>query len=269
MAMGITRRCLAKQLPAVATSSSSRPNLAIGSIARPAASGQRQDGTPAYARKAVEDSLKRLNVDVIDLYYLHRVDPATPIEETVGALAKIKEEGKIRAIGLSEVSAATLRRAHKVHPITALQSEYSLWTRDVEDEILPTSRELGIGFVPFSPLGRGFLAGALPTEPADRRNQLPRFQADAVAANSLRRATIEKVSARLGVTVAQVSLAWLLSKNVVPIPGTRHVSHLEANWAANDIVLDVATIAELENAFPPGSTVGARYSPEGLARVNA
>ena len=232
-------------------------------------SGRRIDGTPAYARKAVDDSLKRLGVDVIDLYYLHRVDPATLIEETVGALAEIKRQGKIRAIGLSEASAATLRRAHKIHPIDALQSEYSLWTRDVEDEILPTCRELGIAFVAYSPLGRGFLAGALPTDPNDRRLQHPRFQAEAVAANSVRRATIEKIATRLGATVAQVSLAWLLAKGVVPIPGTRHISHLEANWAANELALDAATIAELEEAFPPGSTVGARYPKAMLAAVNA
>jgi aryl-alcohol dehydrogenase-like predicted oxidoreductase len=227
------------------------------------------DGSPAYARKAVEDSLRRLGVDHIDLYYLHRVDPNTPIEDTVGALAKLKGEGKIGAIGLSEASAATLRRAHKIHPIAALQSEYSLWTRDVEQEILPTTRELGIGFVAYSPLGRGFLAGAAPSDPNDRRFSHPRFQPDAVAANSLRRSTIERIAARFDASVAQISLAWLLTKDVVPIPGTRHIRHLEANWAANSLVLDASTIAELEDAFPPGSTVGARYPEAQLARVNA
>jgi aryl-alcohol dehydrogenase-like predicted oxidoreductase len=222
-------------------------------------SGRALDGRPDYAREAVEASLRRLGTDYIDLYYLHRLDPATPIEETVGELGRLKDQGKIGAIGLSEVDAAVLRRAHAVHPIAALQSEYSLWTREVEAEILPTTRELGIGFVAYSPLGRGFLAGAQPTEDGDRRNLHPRFQANAIAANSKRRAVAEGVADRLGASVAQVSLAWVLSKGVVPIPGTRHIAHLEANWAANDLALDSASVRELEAAFTPGSTVGARY----------
>jgi aryl-alcohol dehydrogenase-like predicted oxidoreductase len=222
-------------------------------------SGRALDGRPEYVRQAVEASLRRLGVDHIDLYYLHRLDPLTPIEETVGELARLKEQGKIGAVGLSEVDAGVLRRAHAVHPIAALQSEYSLWTREVEADILPTARELGIGFVAYSPLGRGFLAGAAPVEAGDRRNLHPRFQADAVAANSKRRSVAEGVAERLSVSVAQVSLAWVLSKGVVPIPGTRHIAHLEANWAAGDLVLDSASVAELEAAFTPGSTVGARY----------
>ncbi|THD81669.1 MAG: aldo/keto reductase [Phenylobacterium sp.] len=222
-------------------------------------SGRALDGRPDYAREAVEASLRRLGVEQIDLYYLHRLDPQTPIEETVGELARLKDQGKIGAIGLSEVDASVLRRAHAVHPIAALQSEYSLWTREVEAEILPAARELGIGFVAYSPLGRGFLAGAEPVEATDRRRQHPRFQAEAVAANSKRRAVAEAVAGRLGVTVAQVSLAWVLSKGVVPIPGTRHIAHLEANWAAGDLDLDAGSVAELEAAFPVGSTVGARY----------
>jgi aryl-alcohol dehydrogenase-like predicted oxidoreductase len=222
-------------------------------------SGRGLDGRPEYARAAVEASLRRLDLEHIDLYYLHRLDPQTPIEDTVGELARLKAEGKIGAIGLSEVDAEVLRRAHAVHPIAALQSEYSLWTREVEAEILPTARELGIGFVAYSPLGRGFLAGAQPVEANDRRHLHPRFQAEAVAANSQRRVVAEGVAQRLGVTVAQVSLAWVLSKGVVPIPGTRHIAHLEANWAASDLILDPASVAELEAAFPPGSTVGARY----------
>ena len=219
------------------------------------------DGRPEYVRQAIEASLLRLGTDYVDLYYLHRLDPQVPIEDTVGELGRLKAEGKIRAVGLSEVDAAVLRRAHKTHPIAALQSEYSLWTREVEDEILPAARKLGIGFVAYSPLGRGFLAGSLPTEPDDRRNIHPRFQADAIAANRTRRAAIEDLAARLGVSAAQVALAWVLSKGVVPIPGTRHVTHLEANWAANDIVLESSHIAELEAAFPIGSTVGERYPP--------
>jgi aryl-alcohol dehydrogenase-like predicted oxidoreductase len=230
--------------------------------------GRGLDGRPEYARQAVEASLKRLGLDHIDLQYLHRLDPQTPIEDTVGELSRLKEEGKIGAIGLSEVDAEVLRRAHRVHPIAALQSEYSLWTREVEDEILPTTRELGIGFVAYSPLGRGFLAGAEPVEENDRRRQHPRYQAEAVAANSVRRAVAQTVAERLGVTVAQVSLAWVLSKGVVPIPGTRHIKHLEANWAANDLVLDPASVAELEAAFTPGSTIGARY-PAGAPAVPA
>jgi aryl-alcohol dehydrogenase-like predicted oxidoreductase len=208
-----------------------------------------------------------LAVDHIDLYYLHRLDPQTPIEDTVGALARAKEQGKIGAIGLSEVAADVLRRAHKVHPIGALQSEYSLWTRDVEDEILDTARELGVGFVAYSPLGRGFLAGAEVTDPNDRRRIHPRFEQRAIAANSVRRAVAERVAKRLGVTTAQVALAWVLSKGVVPIPGTRHIKHLEANWAANDLVLTESDVAELENAFVPGSTVGARFPASMAANV--
>jgi aryl-alcohol dehydrogenase-like predicted oxidoreductase len=230
--------------------------------------GRAQDGRPDYVRQATEASLQRLKLDHIDLYYLHRLDPQTSIEDTVGELSRLKDEGKIGGIGLSEVDAGILRRAQKVAPITALQSEYSLWSRDVEDEILPTARELGIGFVAYSPLGRGFLAGAQPTEPGDRRFQHPRYEPDAIAANSVRRAVAEGVAKRLGVSVAQVSLAWVLSKGVVPIPGTRHIAHLEANWAASDLVLDAATVAELEAAFTPGSTVGARY-PAGSPAVPA
>jgi len=224
------------------------------------------DGRPEYVRQAIEASLKRLKVDHVDLYYLHRLDRQTPIEETVGELARLQAEGKIRGIGLSEVDSATLRRAQATAPIAALQSEYSLWTREIEADILPTARELGVAFVAYSPLGRGFLAGQVPTEAGDRRNEHPRFQAEAVEANSRRRAVIEAVARRLGATSAQVALAWVLSKGVIPIPGTRHVKHLESNWAANDIVLDAATVGELEAAFPPGSTVGARF-PAGAAWV--
>lgn len=219
---------------------------------------RRVNGSPAYARRRLEQSLKRLRTDHVDLYYLHRVDPLVPIEDSVGELVRLKEEGKIGAIGLSEAPADILRRAQAVHPIAALQSEYSLWERHVEEDILAATRELGITFVAYSPLGRGFLAGNQPTDPTDRRHHHPRFQPEAVEANSKRFVTIQQVAERLDITVAQVSLAWLLARDVVPIPGTRHIANLEANLAANDVVLDSATIAELDAAFPAGTTVGDR-----------
>ncbi len=227
------------------------------------------DGEPVTARAAVEASLRRLNVDHIDIYYLHRIDPDTPIEESIDQLARVQAEGKIGGIGVSEVGAAQLRAAHGVAPLTALQSEYSLWTRGVEVEILPTARGLGIGFVAYSPLGRGFLAGAGPVEDDDRRRIHPRFQAEAVAANGRRRRTIEDVAERLRATPAQVSLAWVLSRGVVPIPGTRHVRHLEDNWAAGALRLDEGTIEELEAAFPRGTTIGDRYPAEQMVHVPA
>lgn len=230
---------------------------------------RRVNGEPAYARRRLEESLQRLKVDHVDLYYLHRVDALVPIEDTVGELSRLKEEGKIGAIGLSEAPAEIIRRAHAVHPITALQSEYSLWERHVEADILPTTEELGIAFVAYSPLGRGFLAGNRPTEESDRRHAHPRFQPQAVEANSRRFAAIEKVAERLGATVGQVSLAWLLKRGVVPIPGTRHIAHLEDNLAANNIQLDAATIAELNEAFPAGTTVGDRYPPQSIANIQA
>jgi len=218
-------------------------------------------------REAVEASLKRLGLEHIDLYYLHRVDLQIPIEESVGELGRLRDEGKIGGVGVSEATADGIRRANAAYPLTALQSEYSLWTRGVEAEILPTVRELGIGFVAYSPLGRGFLAGAEVTYPKDRRRQHPRFQPEAIAANSRRRTAIEAVAARLGASIAQVSLAWVLSKDVVPIPGTRYIAHLEANWAANDLQLDPASVAELETAFAVGTTVGERYPADGLRLV--
>ena len=242
-----------------------RSGLVIASKFTHAQAGK--DAPKVQARAAVEASLARLGLDHIDIYYLHRIDPDVPVEESIGQLGRLVDEGKIGGVGISEASADQLRRGHAIYPITALQSEYSLWTREVEDEILPTARELGIGFVAYSPLGRGFLAGALPSEDGDRRNIHPRFKADAVAANASRRRGIEEVAARLGITPAQVSLAWVLAKGVVPIPGTRHIAHLEANVQANEVVLDPATIAALETAFPPGTTVGDRYPPEQLKQV--
>ena len=225
------------------------------------------DAPTISARQAVEASLERLGLDHIDLYYLHRVDPGIPIEESVGELGRLQAEGKIGGVGVSEADAEGLRRAHAVHPLTALQSEYSLWTRDVEVGILPTVRELGIGFVAYSPLGRGFLAGAEITDPDDRRHQHPRFQPEAVAANSRRRKAIERVAEGLGASIAQVSLAWVLSKGVVPIPGTRRIAHLDSNWAANELELGDDDIRELEGAFAPGVTVGDRYPADGLKLI--
>lgn len=222
---------------------------------------------PVRAKEAVDSSLQRLGLDFIDLYYLHRIDPDIPVEDSVGELGRLVERGKIGAVGLSEASAAQLRRAHAVHPIAALQSEYSLWTRDVEAEILPTARELGIGFVAYSPLGRGFLAGAEVSDPNDRRRQHPRFQPEAVAANSRRRAVLEHIAQTHSVSAAQLSLAWVLHNNVVPIPGTRHITHLESNWGANALWLGRDTLTELEAVFPPGSTVGARYPADALKLV--
>jgi len=219
------------------------------------------------ARDAVHASLRRLGVDHIDLYYLHRVDPDIPIEESVGELGRLQTEGKIGGVGVSEASAEQIRKAHAAHPLTALQSEYSLWTRDVEVDVLSTVRELGIGFVAYSPLGRGFLAGSEIVDADDRRHIHPRFRAEAVAANGRRREILQQVAERLEATIAQVSLAWVLSKNVVPIPGTRHIAHLEANWAANDLKLDAQSLAALEAAFPLGSTVGDRYPAEQLKLV--
>lgn len=244
-----------------------RDELVIASKFHHRPAGSAPDAPPVRPRDAVEASLTRLNLDHIDLYYLHRVDRQIPIEDSVGELGRLQEEGKIGGIGVSEASADAIRRAHAVHPLSALQSEYSLWTRDVELEILPTVRELGIGFVAYSPLGRGFLAGSEIIDSDDRRHRHPRFQPEAVAANSRRREAIERVAQRLGSSIAEVSLAWVLSKDVVPIPGTRHIAHLEANWAANHLSLDAATIAELEEAFPHGSTVGERYPADSLANL--
>ena len=219
------------------------------------------DSSPANIRTAAEGSLKRLSTDHIDLYYQHRVDPGIPIEDTIGALAGLVAEGKIRYIGLSAAGAATIRRAHAVHPLTALQSEYSLWTRDPEAEILPLTRELGIGFVPFSPLGHGFLTGTIrfteQFDDSDWRKSNPRFTGENFQ-NNLRIADqIEAVAAEIGITPTQVALAWLLAKgdDIAPIPGTRRVSRIEENTAADGIELTTAQISKLDNLTPAlGST---------------
>ena len=223
------------------------------------------NGSPEYVRKACDASLERLGVDHIDLYYQHRVDLDTPIEETVGAMKELVEAGKVKHLGLSEAAPATIRRANAVHPITALQSEYSLWSRDVEDEILPTVRELGIGFVAYSPLGRGFLSGQiksvddLPED--DFRRRGPRFQGENFQHNLDLVAQVEEIAAEKGVTPSQLALAWALAQgdDVVPIPGTKRVRYLEENAAAADLTLSAEDLARLEEAFPKGATAGDRY----------
>ncbi len=222
-------------------------------------------GDPEYVRECCDASLQRLGVDVIDLYYQHRVDRTVPIEETVGAMTELVAAGKVRHLGLSEASPATIRRAHAVHPIAALQSEYSLWTRDPDDEILPTCRELGIGFVAYSPLGRGFLTGRFRTPEFaadDGRSRHPRFQGDNLQRNLAIVDVVEEVARRCGATAAQVALAWVLHRgdDVVPIPGTKRVRYLEENMAAVDLVLDAGDLAALEAALPLGGVAGDRYA---------
>jgi aryl-alcohol dehydrogenase-like predicted oxidoreductase len=232
-----------------------------------------ENGRPDYVPQACEASLKRLGIEVIDLSSLHRVDPAVPIEDTVGAMARLVEQGKVRHLGLSEAGAQTIRRAHAVHPIAALQTEYSLWTRDVEREILPTCRALGIGFVAYSPLGRGFLTGAI-TGPqslaaGDRRRVMPRFQ----DANLVRNAALVEALGTLadaeGATRAQLALAWLLSRgpDIVPIAGTGHVQRLEENARAAALAPSAATLDALDRLFAPDAVAGARNDPAMLARL--
>jgi len=216
------------------------------------------DGTPEYIRKCIDLSLQRLGVDFIDLYYLHRVDPLTPIEETVGAMAEQVKQGKVRFLGLSEARADVVRRAMKVHPITALQSEYSLWTRGVEEEVIPTCRELGITFVPYSPLGRGFLTGTVRNAESlaadDFRRRVPRFTGENFQKNLANLEIIRRVAERHHASHAQIALAWVLSKgeDVIPIPGTKRVRYLEENIAATDVQLTSAEIDELESIRPYG-----------------
>ena len=231
------------------------------------------DGSPENARRACEGSLKRLGVDVIDLFYQHRVDPAVPIEETIGGMAALVTEGKVRHIALSEAAPETIRRAAKVHPITALQSEYSLWEREVEDDILAACRENGIGFVPYSPLGRGFLAGTFRSlddlAANDWRRNDPRYQGDNFAQNLKVVDAIGAVAARHGVSNAQIALAWLLAKgdDIVPIPGFKQRKTIEDSVASVDVVLSYDDIAALETAAPVGGTSGPRYGERGMKMV--
>jgi aryl-alcohol dehydrogenase-like predicted oxidoreductase len=229
------------------------------------------NGTPANAKRVAEESLKRLNTDVIDLYYLHRKDPNVPIEETVGAMKELIEEGKVRYLGLSEVGHETLRRAHKIHPITALQSEYSLWERGVEKSILPVLRELGIGFVPFSPLGRGFLIGAFKSihelPQGDFRYNVPRFHDEHAAANLKIVEIVKMIAARHSSTPAQIALAWVLAQgdDMVPIPGTKHRKYLDDNLGALHIHLSIEDFAELNKLSSMVS--GERYLPHLMQMV--
>ena len=223
------------------------------------------DATPAYAKQAVEGSLKRLGVDVIDLYYLHRTDGKTPIEDTVGAMADLVREGKVRHLGLSEVDADTLRRASKVHPIAALQSEYSLWSRDPEDGVLEACRELGIGFVAYSPLGRGFLTGQLKRfedlEADDYRRHSPRFQGENFTRNLELVAKVERLAKEKGCTPAQLALAWVLARgqDIVPIPGTKRRKYLDENLGALDVKLTEKDLKDIDAVAPPGIAAGERY----------
>jgi aryl-alcohol dehydrogenase-like predicted oxidoreductase len=232
------------------------------------------DSRPAHLREAVEGSLRRLRTDRIDLLYQHRVDPAVPIEDVVGAMAELVREGKVRYLGLSEAGEGTLRRAHAVHPISALQSEYSLWERDLERTILPLLRELGIGLVPFSPLGRGFLTGtarpAAEYPEGDYRRGDPRFQGESFTANARAAAVVSELAARRGATPAQVALAWLLhqGEDVVPIPGTKRRRNLEENLGAAALALSPAELAELHAALPPGTTAGPRYGERMLSFID-
>jgi aryl-alcohol dehydrogenase-like predicted oxidoreductase len=231
-------------------------------------------GDPEYVRSACEASLKRLGVEVIDLYYQHRVDPKVPIEDTVGEMARLKEEGKVRYLGLSEAAPQTIRRAHATHPITAVQTELSLWSRDAEAEVLPTVRQLGIGYVAYSPLGRGFLTGQIksPDDFADDdfRQNHPRFQGENFEKNIQLVHEVEALAREKGCTTAQLALAWVLAQgdDVVPIPGTRHVKYLDENIGALEVRLTGDDLKRLDQILPPGAAAGDRYHARGMETVN-
>jgi len=233
------------------------------------------EGSPAYVQAACEASLKRLGVEHIDLYYQHRVDPNVPIEDTVGAMARLVEQGKVRYLGLSEAAPATIRRAHAVHPVTALQTEYSLWSREPEENgVLATVRELGIGFVPYSPLGRGFLTGAIRTpadfEEGDYRRHSPRFQGDNFARNLALVEQVREIAAARGLSAGQLALAWVLAQgeDLVPIPGTKRLGYLEENLAALDVALNADERARIDAVFPVDAAAGARYPAASIGSVH-
>ncbi len=231
------------------------------------------NGKPDYVRQACEASLKRLNVEVIDLYYQHRVDPETPMEDTVGAMADLVREGKVRYLGLSEAGPQTIRQAHAVHPITALQAEYSLWSREPEDGILTTVRELGIGFVPYSPLGRGFLTGQIKSiddlDPADYRRNSPRFQGENFQKNLDLVREIESMAQEKGCAPAQLALAWVMAQgdDIVPIPGTKRRRYLEQNVQALDVRLTPEDLERIDRIIPPGAAAGTRYPAQNMAAL--
>jgi len=231
-------------------------------------------GDPDYVRSACEASLRRLGVDVIDLYYQHRVDPNVPIEETVGAMVRLKEEGKVRFLGLSEAAPATIRRAHATHPIAAVQTELSLWSRDAEGDVLPTVRELGIGYVAYSPLGRGFLTGQITSQEDfpddDYRRFHPRFTGENFEKNIALVREVEAMAGEKGCTTAQLALAWVLAKgeDVVPIPGTKRRKYLDENIGALDVKLSDDDLCRLDEILPPGAAAGDRYHAQGMATVN-
>jgi len=258
---------------------SSKPDIKIatkfGIVRKPGEYKRTLDNSAAYARQSCIASLRRLQIDHIDLYYVHRINGKQPIEETIGGLSRLVEEGKIGGIGLSEVSAETLRRAHAVHPITAVQTEYSLWSRDVEAEILPTCRELGVGFVAYSPLGRGFLTGRYQVSqdfsPDDFRSQLPRFSDIAIQTNRRIVDVIASMAKSKGCTNAQIALAWLLAQgnDIVPIPGTKRLKYLDENVAAANVVLTREDQLALTNAIKGLHVEGERYTLEGMKGLNA
>ena len=246
----------------------------FGNVRGDDGSFQGVNGKPEYVRACCEASLQRLGVDVIDLYYQHRVDPNTPIEETIGAMAELIREGKVRHLGLSEAAAGTIRRAHAVHPIAALQTEYSLWTRDPEDEILATVRELGIGFVAYSPLGRGFLTGQYkkPEDfaPDDYRRLNPRFQGENFQRNLDLVAEVEKIAAQKGCKPSQLALAWVLAQgdDIIPIPGTKRRTYLDENIGALGVHLSADELAAIDRVLPHGTTAGERYQESSMKAVN-
>ena len=231
-------------------------------------------GKPEYVRQSCEASLQRLGVDVIDLYYQHRVDVNVPIEETVGAMAELVQQGKVRYLGLSEAAPATIRRAQAIHPISALQTEYSLWSRDPEDEILPTLRELGIGFVPYSPLGRGFLTGAIASPedfaPDDYRRNAPRFQGDNFAKNLELVEQVKAIASEKGITAGQLALAWLLAQgdDIVPIPGTKRRTYLEENVGAATVTLTADDLSRINAVAPQGVAAGDRYPAQSMSSID-
>ena len=245
----------------------------FGIVRKPGTYERRVDNSPVYIRAACDASLQRLGVERIDLYYMHRRNPDVPVEESVGAMAELVKAGKVKALGLSEISVDTLRRAHKVHPIAAVQSEYSLWTRDPEQGMLQACAELGVTFVAYSPLGRAFLTGTVSNPDklpeGDFRKASPRFQAEALERNNRLVASLEKFAAEHKARPAQIALAWLINKHshVVPIPGTKRRTYLAENVAAAEIRLNAADIAELDRMFAPGAVAGARYTEEGMKGV--